>query len=109
MSFRADILHKRLNAVELIIYPPGSVAANIRSLSAQDRSFYAAYTKKAAAWSEARPGEQAYIDLLAHIAGESLDDPVPELPQYIRDKIYPKIQQTDSPEETYKNLLESLK
>ena len=108
MSYKAGSLIKRLNKVGLAICPPGSVTANIKALSPHDRAIYDDYKKKCRIWTEARPGEKAYIDILANIAGEETNDPMPELPQYIHDKIYPKYQQSLSAQENYTNLLESL-
>jgi len=107
MSYKTGSLKKRLNKVELSICPPGSVAANMRDLSSYDRAVYDEYVRKSGAWLDARSGEKAYIDMLAHVSGEELDDPMPELPYYIESKIFPKYQQSLSAQENYENLLRS--
>lgn len=52
-------------------------------------------------WTNARPGETAYAALLC-------GEPMPELPRYIHEKIYPAYQESLSGEENYQLLREAL-
>lgn len=109
MAYKTDLLTKRLNRVERKIFPPESVAAKIRALSPHDRAVYDDYKRKRAEWSKSRPGELAYMDILADIDGETLNQPIPRLPQYIRNKIYPCCKPELSAQQHYMNLVESLR
>lgn len=108
MAYKTDLITKRLNKVERQIFPPESVAGKVRALSPADRAVYDRYKQLSAQWMAARPGEQAYIDMLACIEGKYDGEPMPELPSYIKDKIYPRIKQGEDPRETYMNLLEAI-
>jgi hypothetical protein len=102
MSDRGRTIIIRLNKIERRIFPPGSVAFNIKSLSPQDRAVFDRHREECAAWTKARPGEKAYTDLLA---GEM----PPELPRCIHEKIYPAYQEALSAEENYMNLVENMR
>ncbi len=102
MSDRSRTLIKRLKRIDGAIFPPGSVAANIRNLSPHDRAIFDEHKRKCSAWTKERPGEQAYTDLLA---GEF----PPELPHYLYVKIYPTYSEELSAEANYLNFVERLR
>lgn len=101
MSDRSRTILARLNKVESRIFPPNSVAAKIKSLSPQDRAIFDRHRQECAMWTNARPGETAYAALLC-------GEPMPELPRYIHEKIYPAYQESLSGEENYQLLREAL-
>lgn len=83
MSYRADTLLKRLNKVDAAVFPPESVVAKVRALSPQDRAIYESHKNTSHAWYKRHPGEQAYIKLLAQVAGEEINDPMPQLSESV--------------------------
>lgn len=100
---------RRLGRVEHVLCPPGSIEANIRGLPPNDLIIYNKYMHRFREWMNGREGEKLYLDILAYVAGESVADPMPTLPYYVHDKIYPQDRYELSAEENYNNLLRRLK
>lgn len=98
-------LRNKLNKIEALIRPPGSIAYNIHHLSPQDRAAFENWKSLNEAWSAARPGELAYVDLLAAIDGTGW--PLPELPAIVAAKIYPPPTEIGDAQQDYLNLVES--
>lgn len=106
MTWRSDNLLKKLNHIETALVPEGSFLDSLRSLSGQDRKRYDSYKRTLKEFYKNQPGEQAYIELLAHVAGESSS--YPDMPYTLNKKLYP-INYKLSVEERYHQLLEEIR
>lgn len=99
-------LLNKLNKLEALIRPPGSLAYNIHHLSPTYRAIFERWLAANAEWSAARPDdEQLYIALLAAVDGTG--EPLPELPAYVAAKIYPAASETGDAQTDYLNLVEA--
>jgi len=105
MTWRSDNLLKKLNHIETSLVPEGSFLDRLRSLSEQNRKRYDSYKRTLKEFNKNHSGEQAYIELLAHVAGQSSH--YPSMSCDLEQKLYP-VNYELSPKERYEVLLEGL-
>tara|TARA_B100000780_G_scaffold188715_1_gene132693 strand:- start:1659 stop:1997 length:339 start_codon:yes stop_codon:yes gene_type:complete len=105
MTFRAEIMRKRLAKCEEILRPPGSFAARLHGLSPEYRVIYDAWkAERAEYWSEWN-----IDDIYRLIIGDICPlKPEPVLPPYIHNLLFPQPDPNLSPGEQYDQLLESV-
>ncbi len=105
MSFRGEIMRRRLDRCEESLRPPGSFAARLHALHPEHKRIYEAWkTKRAAYWSLWK-GEEPYRVLIGDICSLT---PEPVLPSYVSNLLHPQPDPRLSPQEQYELLLESM-
>lgn len=110
-----DNMKKRLSILEEAICPRDSLAYKVKHLLPYEREVYERWLKENSAWHAERPGEIAYAELLAHSSGDQTIMPPPDLPFYLKEKLFgiiPEFSEKDSLETTqakYMDVLEKMK
>ncbi len=105
MSFRAEIMRKRLNRCEEIFRPPGSFAARVHALSPEHKLIYESWKLKCAEYWAQWDIDDVYRVIIGDICSIM---PEPKLPFIVKNKLFPMPDLKLSPQEQYEQLLESL-
>ena len=105
MSFRGEIMRKRLNRCEDILRPPGSFAARLHALCPEYRRIYEAWKMKQAEYWSQWSDEDPYRVLIGEICPLM---PEPALPFYVQSELYPPVNSNLSAQKQYEQLLESI-
>ncbi len=107
MSIKTEKLYKRLDKIEKILRPVGSLRAKIAALSPEDFEIYNSWKKRNVQYHDDFDGN-AYEALLEKEEGEETKYNPPNLPSYLSNQLFPSVQITDNAREDYHKLLESI-
>lgn len=108
MSIKTEKFYKRLDKIESILRPAGSLKAKIAALCPEDFKIYDSWKKSNDKYHD-NYSSNAYEALLAMQKGEETDYKPPVMPSYLSNRLYSPIEYTENAREDYHKLLESLK